>query len=194
MPSNMMAIDSNFPTFTGEEPVDQQIRELVNYLYQLRESLQYSLQNLGKDNFNISALDQMNEESQKQLVEQLTKMSNEMTNLKIEVDSLKGRISAIDSLSGRMTDVEADVAALQEWSAYQELTVEDLKSRAATTEQRIDGLTEQVETLDADVAELSSKIDVAEDGSATIGEVGTDLHLVGNIYINGILFEQGGST
>lgn len=63
MPSNLLAIDADFPTFTGEEPEKEQIQELTNYLYQLRESLQYSLQNLSKSNFNAAALNDLTSEA-----------------------------------------------------------------------------------------------------------------------------------
>lgn len=221
MPSNILSIDSNFPTFTGEEPVEVQIRELHNYLYQLRESLQYSLQNLGSENFNASSLQNLTDEATKALGEELQKLSNTLSQVQNEVKSIAGRISGVDELSGKVTDaeekigllekrtadVETDVAALQERSAYQEETVGDLKNRAdsaeqelsdlktgaETREQRIDALTEMVESLDADMAELTSKTEVTEDGGMIIGEVGKDLRLVGNIYINGILYEAGGT-
>lgn len=236
MPSNMLAIDSNFPTFTGEEPVEEQIRELVNYLYQLRESLQYSLQNLSAENFNVTALDQMNEDAQKKLVEQLQKMANELSTVKSNVDTLMGRLSVVDNLSGRMTDVEADVAALQTWSAYQEEAVGNLENRADSAEEELAELKKdtddhtrqladletQAEALDTDVAALEAEaemqkqqmtgyenrlkaleegvqalgasVQLGEDGRVTLGEEGRDVHLVGNIYINGVLFEQGESN
>lgn len=222
MPSNLLTIDSNFPTFTGEEPVEEQIRELVNYLYQLRESLQYSLKNLTTDNFNAAALQNLTDDAKGEIGNQLQKIANELNQLSSEVETLKGRISGIDSLTTRMKNAETDIEnmktrvvnaegeleALQTWSSYQEETVGDIQERVdnveqeladqttahANTEQRVAALSDLMEALDADVTELLSLITVADDGSVTMGEEGQDLHLVGNVYINGILFEQGGST
>lgn len=222
MPSNLLAIDSNFPTFTGEEPVEEQIRELVNYLYQLRESLQYSLKNLTTDNFNAAALQNLTDDAKGEIGNQLQKIANELNQLSSEVETLKGRISGIDSLTTRMKNAETDIEnmktrvvnaegeleALQTWSSYQEKTVGDIQERVdnveqeladqttahANTEQRVAALSDLMAALDADVTELLTLITVADDGSVTMGKEGQDLHLVGNVYINGILFEQGGST
>ena len=197
MPSNILSIDTNFPTFTGEEPVEEQIRSLHNYLYQLRESLQYSLQNLGKENFNASSLQNITDDATKKLAEELQKLTNTLNLVQNEVSIIKGRISGL----------ETDVTSLQEWSAYHEETVvelknradnaeqelEDLKTGAETRDQSINALADLVETMDADMAELKSKTDVTEDGTMIIGEAGKDLRLVGNIYINGILYETGGT-
>lgn len=219
MPNNFLAIDTNFPTFTGEEPVEEQVRGLTNYLYQLRESLQYSLQNLSTDNFNAAALDSLSEEAKGEIGKQLQKIDGELNLLQQEVNALKGRVSGVDELKGRMDSVEgnitdlkarmdaaeSDVEALGAWSTEQEkLTGEhgqrlqnaeeelaDLKSEAENTGQRVSALGELVESMDTDVAELQSAVQVAGDGSATVGAQGKELHLVGTIYINGVLFEGG---
>lgn len=221
MPSNWLAIDTNFPTFTGEEPVDEQIKELVNYLYQLRESLQYSLQNLTTDNFNAAALESLSEEAKGEIGQQLQKIGNELTQLAAQVKTIEGRISGVDALSGqvetnkdditalkdRMDNAESDLVALQAWGAEQEAQTRDiaerlqkdeeeladLKTASGNTEQQITALSKLIEDLDTDVALLISAVEVAGDGSATVGAEGKDLHLIGNVYINGVLF-TGGTT
>lgn len=59
MPSNWLYIDTNFPTFTGEESTDKKISAIQNYLYLLVEQLRYTLRNLGKENFNSAELDRL---------------------------------------------------------------------------------------------------------------------------------------
>ncbi|NLB82001.1 MAG: hypothetical protein GX800_10435, partial [Clostridiaceae bacterium] len=57
MPSGISNIDLRFPNFTGQETNDQKLRMILDYLYMLREYLQYLLHNLSPDNFNQTALD-----------------------------------------------------------------------------------------------------------------------------------------
>ena len=96
MPSNFLDIDTNFPTFTGEEPEKEQIQALTNYLYQLRESLQYSLQNLSKSNFNATALNDLTSEAT-QGIEKIIKQLD----------------SAIKALQRKDSDTDQSIAELK---------------------------------------------------------------------------------
>lgn len=130
MPSNWMAIDQNFPTFTGEESPQQQIQALHNYLFQLREGLQYSLRNLTTENFNAVALQQQG----------FTEKQDEL---------------------------------LFEW---------------------FHSIIEQLMEISGKLNNLATGITVAEDGAVTVGTAGKSLNLVGEIYINGVRYEQEGGT
>lgn len=221
MPSNLLAIDADFPTFTKEEPVDQQLQALVNYLFQLRESILYTLQNLSTDNFNAAALDSLSEEAKGEIGKQLQKIGNELSQLSAQVKTIEGRLSGVDALSGqvesnkkniasllgRMNTAEAELEAVQAWSAEKEIEVEelaqrlqmdeeelaDLKTDSGNMQQQIQALAELIEAMDTDVSLLISAVDVNSDGTVTMGKEGKDLHLQGNIYINGVLF-TGGAT
>ena len=125
MPSQLTAFDNNFPTFTGEETPEEKIWSLQDYLFQLREGLQYSLRNLSAENFNATALKLLTAAQQEDLVKQLQTMQT-----------------------------------------------------------ALDGLEQGLELLTATVQ-------AAENGSVTIGAEGRDLHLVGNVYINGVLYTGG---
>ena len=57
MPSNWLYIDSNFPTFTGEESLKEQVTTIQNYMYMLVEQLRYTLHNLDLSNMNEAAVD-----------------------------------------------------------------------------------------------------------------------------------------
>ena len=54
MSENLKALDE-FPTFTGEESPQEQIRQLQNYLYVVKEQLRYALSNLSEKNLNPTA-------------------------------------------------------------------------------------------------------------------------------------------
>ena len=220
MPSNWLSIDSNFPSFTGEETPEQQIRELHNYLFQLREGLQYSLQNLTTDNFNTAALKNMTDAQKNEVISQLEKVYTQINQMSTEIDRLSSRVSGTENLSGRVTTAEgeitslknrmkkaeSDIGSMEERFTITEGNAEDLAGRVKQLEddQTLDnlqkavtgegGLQEQMDTANKEMKKISGAVQVADDGSATVGSEGKVLRLVGQVYINGVLIEQGGAT
>lgn len=259
MPSNWLSIDSNFPSFTGGESPEQQIRALHNYLFQLREGLQYSLQNLTADNFNATALQNLSNAQKNEVTTQLEKVYALLNQMSAEISSLSGRVTGTENLPGRITsaeeeinqlkdratdteteigyldkritDAEEDANVIKETVAALELEQGNLGGRVDAIEERLPrleqaaddlevlqetvngegglqertqsledavaaegGLQEQVGTVQQDLQKISGTVQVAEDGSATVGAEGKPLFLVGQIYINGVLYEQGGTT
>lgn len=203
MPSNWLSIDTGFPSFTGKETPSEQIRALHNYLFQMREGLQYTLQNLTADNFNTAALENMTDGQKTELTEQLEKVYAALNGLSAEMDSLTGRVAGMEHLSGRVTTVEDTQKDLAEAMAELEGRTEDnaallaqqkeadadLAQRVADVEGALEELTGRVEELERLTAVLK-----AEDGATTLGAEDTVLNLVGQIYINGVPYEQGEST
>ena len=57
MPSNLLNVDTAFPNLRGEQSTDEKFRMVSDYLYMLREQLQYSMANLGRENFNDNSFD-----------------------------------------------------------------------------------------------------------------------------------------
>lgn len=238
MPSNWLSIDSNFPSFTGEESPEQQIRALHNYLFQLREGLQYSLQNLTADNFNTAALQNMTDAQKNEVTLQLEKVYTMLNQMAAQIDNLSGRVSGTENLSGRVTTAEGEITSLKGRVKLTEENIEGLADRATDAEDAVDDLKGRVDTAEADIVALegratitegnvedlagrvkkleddqtlddlqeqvdesqqklekiSGAVQVEDDGSTTVGSVGKPLRLVGQIYINGVLIEQGGTT
>lgn len=203
MPSNWLTIDSNFPSFTGKETPQQQIQMLHNYLFQLREGLQYSLQNLSASNFNAAELQNL-EDQKNEVTRQLVKVYDLLNQMSGEISSLTGRVSGIENLAGRVTGAEADIDALEEWTGAAEEQMAQLQQRTESLDSRVKqmedavtgegGLQEQMGTTQREIGNLSSAVQVASDGSVTIGSEEKPLRLVGQVYINGVLYEQGGAT
>lgn len=230
MPSNWQAIDNNFPSFTGEESPLQQIQMLHNYLFQLREGLKYSLQNLTTDNFNAAALEGLTDAQKKVFAQQINSVQTSLNQLSARIDRIGGQIGVVteewvNGLERRVRELEEDTTAadteesvsgeggLIERMSAAEAEIDGLTEIAADHEERIQtmeddeslgqlqelitgegGLQSRVTDLEDGARKISGIIQAGEDGSATIGKEGAVLNLVGQIYINGILFEQGGST
>lgn len=156
MSSNLFSLDNGFPTFTGKESAQQQIASIHNYLFLVRESLQYSLANLGRSNFNPKELQEMSDE-QKTMMEQL------LEQVYSQMQQLAGQ------LGGLASTVTGQGRAIGEFS---------------------DQMTAAHESLE----KLGQVLQVAEDGSAKLGSEGKRLDLTGEIYINGVLYGQGGTA
>lgn len=222
MPSNWQAVDSNFPSFTGKESPEQQIRALHNYLFCLKDQLKYSLNNLTSENWNADALNKLTDGAKGELAAQLASIAGQVSQLKTQVTSLQGRVTdmgdlgsriaaaeeAITYLQPRMETAEGDIKALQETAAdleqrvsNQETTLEGLTEQADRTEATVIAMDEELAALaqttsdlDLAVKNICSVLQVADDGSATLGKEGGKLYLVGEIYVNGVLLEQGGTN
>lgn len=210
MPNSWLSIDTGFPSFTGKESPSEQIKALHDYLYQMRQGLQYSLANLTMDNFNATALEQMDQGQKDQLEQELRKVYTRLDQVSAKLDQLSASVNGLQGLSGRVDTAEDDIDALEEWTGAAELQLEDIQSRLDTpedggTDERVEtlegqvsgegGLMERVGTLEESqkateehLQKLSGVTNVAEDGSVTIGNEASVLHLVGQIYINGVLY------
>lgn len=58
MATDIYSIDQLYPTFTGNETNAEKIAMIMDYLYQLIESLKYTLYHLDEGNFSEGALNQ----------------------------------------------------------------------------------------------------------------------------------------
>ena len=207
MPSNWKSIDKNFPTFTGRESAEQKIMALHNYLYQLREGLQYIFQNLTEDNFNATALKSLSQSQKNAVEEYLMQVNGLLNQISTSVDTLRGEVSDANRLSGRIGTLEEAVTAegglqdrveVLEESANNE---EDLQNQVALLNETVSadgGLQDRIGTLEEVVAgvmlnmdKIKRAITVQEDESVIFGALGKRIDLVGDIYINGVLYSQG---
>lgn len=159
MPRRWSMVDSNFPTFTGEENPREQITTLVDYMYILVEELKFQLENLDSSNWNSKALQTFQTDTTADVSEQVSALAANLLLVTNEVAAISSRVSAVESLSGRMKTVETDLAYLQK------------------------DLEEFIEEI-RDVMQIDE-----ESGAVTIGEEGRELHLIGNVYINNQLVE-----
>lgn len=161
MPSAWSLIDASFPAFTGEERARDQINVLLNYMFMLAEGLKYQLSNLNAQNFNTTALKDIQ-------IETVADVEAALGDMLQEVDSIKNSIGSLRAAVGR----------LEEW---QNETIPKLEALAkAQGEQQ-----SQIDVLN----KLKAIVIPDDGGGGTIGAEGKDLYLVGNIYINGTLVE-----
>ena len=162
MPSAWSLIDTNFPTFTGDERVRDQVDVILNYMFMLAEGLKYQLSNLGAQNFNTTALKNIQIE----------------TTADVE-KTLEGMLTEIDAIKNSVSSVRAGLSSLETWRKTAAQQLQDLEDGQAD-------LSDSLQVLSEGLAEIFRK---DEDGNLTIGKEGISLNLIGSIYINGQLVE-----
>lgn len=165
MPSAWSLIDASFPAFTGEERVRDQVDTMLNYMFMLAEGLKYQLSNLSSQNFNTTALRDIQIETTADVETALEDMMQEVGTIKNSVNNLR-----------------FSLLKLEEWQKTADEQLKDITSKQSQLGQAIVDLGD---ILDA----LKRLIKQNEDGSIVIGAAGTTLQLLGNVYINGTLVE-----
>ena len=127
MPSDFLAIDTNFPTFTAQTSADDKITSLYNYVYLLVEQLRYSLFNLDTRNFNKTALDGITEP------------------IMAKIRGGEGRLSELyvtaQGLESRVQDAEGNISTLTQTANGLQSTVSGLDGDVSVLSQTVDGLT-----------------------------------------------------
>lgn len=169
MPSNWLYIDTNFPSFTQKESVNDKVETMQDYLFMLVEQLRYTLHNLDLSNMNKTAADEF--------VKQITDP------IYGEIKDAEGNITQValvaEGLAARIGDAEGNITQLQ-------ATAKGLQASVSNLNGSVTNLTADVNGLRATV---SGKIDATQAQSifnqsatgftlgATSGENGTTFKL-----------------
>lgn len=115
MPSNLLAVDTAFPTFTPEQSSDEKLDVVTNYLYMLLEQLRYTLANLGAGNFNDAELSELGLTITKPIYVDLENVAGSLLNLSITADNL----------STRLENAEGDISSIDQYAKSITMTVEN---------------------------------------------------------------------
>lgn len=165
MPSAWSLIDTSFPTFTGDERVRDQVETMLNYMFMLAEGLKYQLSNLSSQNFNTTALRDIQIE----------------TTADVEA-ALEDMLTELDTIQNILNTLRSGVVKLEGWQNSTNTLLEELKAEQNRQSEEQARQSKQLETLVGIIGKN-------EDGSITIGADNTTLHLLGSVYINGTLVE-----
>lgn len=165
MPHPWALVDNSFPTFREGDSPQKQVAALVDYMMILTEALKYQLENLDTNNWNSAALDSFQLDTTKDVSEQIADVAKQLKIMTDEVATIKNGLSAAESQLGyieaRLDDAEAELEELRE----------------------------QLGNAQADIDELQQMVKLDENGNIVIGAEGKDVHINGNVYINGVLME-----
>lgn len=162
MPSNWLYIDTNFPTFTGEESANEKISTIQNYMYMLVEQLRYSLHNLDLRNMNQTAVKQYESYLTDPIYAKIEDTDGNVADLQVTAKGLAGRITDAEGninglqitakgLSAQISNAQGDITTLQ-------ATARGLSTRISNAEGNITTLTATANGLSTSVSNMSGQI------------------------------------
>ena len=199
MASNWLYIDTNFPTFTGEESTDEKVTTIQNYMYMLVEQLRYTLHNLDLTNMNASAVSSFTGTltgpiyaAIRDADENITQLAVTASGIAARVGDAEGNISALQltakSLSTTVSNQEGQISSLRQTASSLSTTVSNQAGQISSLQQTVGGF-----SLSVSNGETSSMLSLRSNGvvisSANIVMSGmvrfTDLSTPGYTTING---------
>ena len=165
MPSNWLYIDTNFPSFTQKESVNDKVETMQDYLFMLVEQLRYTLHNLDLSNMNKTATDEF--------VKQITDP------IYGEIKDAEGNITQValvaEGLAARIGDAEGNITQLQATAQGLSASISNLNGSVTNLTADVNGIRATVSTK-IDATQAQSIFDQSADGftlAATSGENGT---------------------
>lgn len=181
MPSNWLYIDTNFPSFTQKESVNDKVETMQDYLFMLVEQLRYTLHNLDLSNMNKAAADEF--------VKQITDP------IYGEIKDAEGNITQValvaEGLAARIGDAEGNITQLQATAKGLQASVSNLNGSVTNLTADVNGIRATVSTK-IDATQAQSIFDQSATGftlGATSGENGT----IFKLNYNGVQVASTGS-
>lgn len=170
MPSNWLYIDTNFPSFTQKESVNDKVETMQDYLFMLVEQLRYTLHNLDLSNMNKTAADGFVKTITQPIYAEIKNAEGSITQLGVTADGLAARIG----------DAEGNITQLQATAKGLSASVSNLNGSVTNLTADVNGIRAQVSGK-IGASEAQTLIDQSLDGitlSATSGESGTIFKLM----------------
>lgn len=181
MPSNWLYIDTNFPSFTQKESVNDKVETMQDYLFMLVEQLRYTLHNLDLSNMNKTAADEF--------VKQITDP------IYGEIKDAEGNITQValvaEGLAARIGDAEGNITQLQATAQGLSASISNLNGSVTNLTADVNGIRTTVSTK-IDATQAQSIFDQSATGftlGATSGENGT----IFKLNYNGVQVASTGS-
>ena len=139
MAVDLIATDAMFPDYRPGMDTDAYLRENNNYLFLLKESLNYTLHNLGVANFNARQLQTISDIITKPIMMalvgdegQITSIQADLEGIKTTVGTVEGNVSTIQQtvrgLSTRVSSVEGQYSSLSQTVSGFQTTVTNINN------------------------------------------------------------------
>ena len=181
MPSNWLYIDTNFPSFTQKESVNDKVETMQDYLFMLVEQLRYTLRNLDLKNMNKAAMNGFLQNIREPIYAKIEDTDKNVNELSITAEGLSARIS---NAEGNITQLQATAKGLQ-------ASVSNLNGSVTNLTADVNGIRATVSTK-IDATQAQSIFDQSATGftlGATSGENGT----IFKLNYNGVQVASTGS-
>lgn len=176
MASNWLYIDTNFPTFTGKESMDEKVTTIQNYMYMLVEQLRYTLHNLDLTNMNGAAVNKFTETLTDPIYAAIQDADDNITQLAVTAAGIASRVSDAEgsistlqqtatSMAAAIRDANGNISALQLTAQSLSATVSSQDGQISTLQQTASALTSRVNGAEGNISALQQ---TASSLSATV--------------------------
>lgn len=161
MPKDYLALNTNFPSFTGTETTEQKVDQLYNYTYMLLENLRYTLRNLDGSNFNEAGLSDITDPIYRELEDaegNILNLAVEATGLALRVSNAEGDITSLQAtaqgLAAQISNAEGDITSLQATAAGLAAQISNAEGDITSLQATATGLSAQISSAEGDIASL----------------------------------------
>lgn len=186
MPKDYLALDTNFPSFTGTETTDQKVDQLYNYTYMLLENLRYTLRNLDGSNFNEAGLQEITEPIYAEIKDvegNITQLQIDAKGLALRVSNAEGDITQLQitaqGLQTQISNAEGDITQLQITAQGLQTQITNAEGDIASLQLTANGLQSQITNAEGDISILQQTVD-SFTISVSNGESSSTLRLMAN--------------
>ena len=166
MPKDYLALDTNFPSFTGTETTDQKVDQLYNYTYMLLENLRYTLRNLDGSNFNEAGLQEITEPIYAEIKDvegNITQLQIDAKGLALRVSNAEGDITQLQvtakGLQTQISNAEGDITQLQITAQGLQTQITNAEGDIASLQLTANGLQSQITNAEGDISILQQTVD-----------------------------------
>ena len=165
MPSSLQTLDTAFPKIDDHQTTEENLNQVVNYLYMLLENLRYTLGNLGEDNFNDTELDSIGKLITEPVWARIADDEGNIHTLNVtaqnllsQVSDLDGNLSALqqtaETLSSRITTADGNISALTQTANSLSSKISDAEGNISSLSQTVNGLSSKITTAEGNISSL----------------------------------------
>lgn len=144
MPNDFMALDQNLPRFTGGEGLEERVKRLQDYQYQLLETLRYMMYHLDTRNFNQTELSRFVRTVTDPINARIADTEGNLTELTV---TAKG-------IASRVRDAEGNISTLQQTANAIQTTVSSQAGEISTLRQTADAIQTTVSNQAGEISTL----------------------------------------
>lgn len=170
MPNALFALDTMFPQLKGSMTDGQKISAIYDYLFQVQESLRYTLTNLSGDNFNDTELALLGQTIREPLTVSIQGVEGELTYLRADQEGLASRLKdaegrvaefelTAEGLDGRLEDAEGNILELGLTAAGFDSRMEDAEGRVGDLESSAETFSNRLKDTEGNVSKLQQWAD-----------------------------------
>ena len=193
MPSSLQTLDTAFPKIDEHQTTEENLNQVVNYLYMLLENLRYTLGNLGEDNFNDAELDSIAKLIQEPIWARIEDGEGRIHTLNVTAENLLSQINGIngnistlqqtaETLSSRITTADGNISALTQTANSLSSKISDAEGNISSLTQTVNGLGSKISSAEGNIStlqqtanSLSTKVSNAEGNISSLQQTASSL-------------------